>query len=314
MSYSFDPKQIKVALLAGGKSAERDISLLSGEGSKEALVEAGFPVTVFDPAKKEDLAALVTGDFDVAFLALHGRYGEDGTIQGFLESIDLPYTGPGVWSSATAIDKMKTKAVYQQAGILTPASLTITSAETPAQDIVDAVGEHCVVKAATQGSALGVYVCEGVEEVAAAVKKVFEVDTHAFAETFVQGPEFTVAVLGNEDAYALPVIRIVPSHEFYDFESKYAQGGSQHLCPAPISEEETEKAMAIAVAAHKALKCSGVSRTDLLQDENGEFWALETNTIPGMTSTSLLPDAARAAGISFPELCVKLIGYALERK
>ncbi len=313
MLCSFKPEEIKVALLAGGKSAERDISLLSGEGSKEALEKAGFPVTVFDPVKKEDLVALIEGDFDVAFLALHGKYGEDGTIQGFLETIGLPYTGPGVWASATAIDKMKTKDVYRSAGIPTPHSLTIVSPEEPASSIVDAVGSRCVVKAATQGSALGVYVCDGTEEVDAAIKRVFEVDTCAFAESFVQGTEFTVAVLGNDDPYALPVIKIVPSHEFYDFESKYAQGGSQHICPAPLTDKETAAAQNLAVEAHKALGCQGVSRTDLIQDAEGKFWVLETNTIPGMTSTSLLPDAAGAAGITFPELCIKLIGYALQR-
>lgn len=313
MLCSFKPEEIKVALLAGGKSAERDISLLSGEGSKEALEQAGFPVTVLDPAKKEDLVTLIEGDFDVAFLALHGKYGEDGTVQGFLETIGLPYTGPGVWASATAIDKMKAKEVYRAADIPTPYSLTIDSPEVPAASIVEAVGSHCVVKAATQGSALGVYVCDGVEEVAAAIERVFEVDSCAFAESFVQGPEFTVAVLGNDDPYALPVIKIVPSHEFYDFESKYAQGGSQHICPAPLTDQETAAAQTLAVQAHKALGCQGVSRTDLIQDAEGKFWVLETNTIPGMTSTSLLPDAAAAAGVSFPELCVKLIGYALQR-
>lgn len=313
MSCSFKPEEVKVALLAGGKSAERDISILSGQGSKEALEQAGFSVTLFDPARKEDLVALIQGDFDVAFLALHGKYGEDGTVQGFLETIGLPYTGPGVWSSATAIDKMKAKDVYLAAGIPTPGSMTIESPSVPASAIVEAVGSHCVVKAATQGSALGVYVCNGDEEVAEAVKKVFEVDTCAFAESFVEGPEFTVAVLGNEEPFALPVIKIVPSNEFYDFESKYAQGGSQHICPAPLSEEETAAAQTLAVKAHKALGCQGVSRTDLIQDEEGNFWVLETNTIPGMTSTSLLPDAASAAGISFPELCVKLVGYALQR-
>ncbi len=249
----------------------------------------------------------------MAFLALHGRYGEDGTVQGFLETIGLPYTGPGVWASATAIDKMKAKEVYRAAGIPTPHSLTIASPEEPASNIVGAVGSRCVVKAATQGSALGVYICDGAEEVEAAIERVFEVDSCAFAESFVQGTEFTVAVLGNDDPYALPVIKIVPSHEFYDFESKYAQGGSQHICPAPLTERETADAQDLAVEAHKALGCQGVSRTDLIQDAEGKFWVLETNTIPGMTSTSLLPDAASAAGISFPELCVKLVGYALQR-
>lgn len=312
MSCSFDPKEIRVALLAGGKSGERSISLASGEGAKQALLEAGFQVTVFDPAEKSDLAALIQGDFDVAFLALHGKFGEDGTIQGFLETIGLPYIGPGIWSSATAIDKTKAKRCYQRDGIPTPRSMMLDSQHVDVSKVIEEVGSRCVIKAATEGSALGVYLCEGADEISAAIDKVFTVDTCAFAESFVQGDEFTVAVLGNDDPFALPVIKIVPSHEFYDFESKYAQGGSQHICPAPLSEEDTKRAMELAVAAHKTLECRGVSRSDLIQDEEGNFWVLETNTIPGMTATSLLPDAARAAGTSFAELCVKLVSYALE--
>ena len=256
---------------------------------------------------------MVEGDFDVAFLALHGKFGEDGTIQGFLETIGLPYIGPGVWSSATAIDKPKAKRCYQRAGIPTPHSLMLDSSNIDIDAIIEEVGSHCVVKAATEGSALGVYLCEGAEEIAAAIEKVFTVDSHAFVESFVSGDEFTVAVLGNDDPFALPVIKIVPSHEFYDFESKYAQGGSQHICPPPLSEADTKRAMELAVAAHKTLECRGVSRSDLIQDANGDFWVLETNTIPGMTATSLLPDAARAAGMSFADLCVKLVSYALEK-
>ena len=171
MSCSFDPKQIRVALLAGGKSGERSISLASGEGAKEALLEAGFPVTVFDPANKEDLLALIQGDFDVAFLALHGKYGEDGTIQGFLETIGLPYIGPGVWSSATSIDKPKTKLCYERAGIPTPRSMMLDSHHIDIDAIIAEVGSHCVVKAATEGSALGVYLCEGAEEIADAIDR-----------------------------------------------------------------------------------------------------------------------------------------------
>ena len=276
-------------------------------------MEAGFQVTVFDPANKDDLVALVQGEFDVAFLALHGKFGEDGTIQGLLETIGLPYIGPGIWSSATAIDKPKAKRCYDRAGIPTPRSMMLDAEHIDVPAIVEEVGSHCVVKAATEGSALGVYLCEGEQEIADAIEKVFTVDSHAFVESFVSGEEFTVAVLGNDDPFALPVIKIVPSHEFYDFESKYAQGGSQHICPAPLSEEDTKRAMDLAVAAHKTLECRGVSRSDLIKDAHGDFWVLETNTIPGMTATSLLPDAARAAGISFSELCVKLISYALEK-
>lgn len=306
-----NPEEMHVVVLAGGTSGEREVSLASGRGVEGALKEAGFQVTVLDPANKDDLVALVQGSFDVAFLALHGKHGEDGTIQGMLEIIGIPYTGPGVWSSATAIDKPKAKGFYEQFGIPTPRSLILDSPVVNGENIVAEVGSHCVVKAATEGSALGVYICEGAAEVEEALRKVFDIDTRALVETYIAGDEYTVAVLGNEDARALPVIKIIPTHEFYDYESKYAAGGSQHLCPAPLSDEDTRQAQEWAVAAHRALECRGVSRTDLIQDASGRFWVLETNTIPGMTATSLLPDAARAAGMSFPELCTQMVNDAL---
>lgn len=313
MVFSFDPKDIKVALIAGGKSGEREISLASGDGAQRALTEAGFTVERIDPVDKKDLLRLVEGDFDVAFLALHGKYGEDGTMQGFLEIIGLPYTCPHVWSSATAIDKPKAKFFYERAGIPTPHSLILNGPDekTPAQ-ISEIVGSHCVVKAATEGSALGVYICHDEKDIAQAIENVFTIDDRALVETFIEGDEFTVAVLGNDDPEALPVIQIIPVNEFYDFESKYAEGGSRHICPAPLSEPLTRRAQELALEAHRALACEGVSRSDLILDAEGRFWVLETNTIPGMTATSLLPDAAQAAGISFPELCIRLIGYALE--
>lgn len=306
-----NPEEMHVVVLAGGKSGEREVSLASGEGVEAALKEAAFNVTMLDPAQKDDLVALVQGSFDVAFLALHGKYGEDGTIQGMLEILGIPYTGPGVWSSATAVDKPKAKGFYEQHGIPTPRSLILNSPKVNAERIVEEVGNHCVVKAATEGSALGVYLCEGAHQIEEALQKVFEIDGRALVETYIDGDEYTVAVLGNEDATALPVIKIIPTNEFYDYESKYAAGGSQHICPAPLSESDTLRAQELAVAAHRALECRGVSRTDLIQDAAGQFWVLETNTIPGMTSTSLLPDAARAAGMSFPELCTKMVQDAL---
>ncbi len=314
MERSFNPSNIHVAVLAGGKSGERSISLASGNSVSAAFKEAGFVAEVLDPARKEDIIALIQGSFDVAFIALHGKYGEDGTIQGLLEILDIPYTGPGVWSSATAIDKTKAKVIYQTHNIPTPQALTLTSPEVSAEEIIDQVGSHCVVKAATEGSALGVYICEGAEQVAQAVHDVFEIDTQALVETYISGDEYTVAVLGNEDAQALPVIQIIPVSEFYDFESKYAEGGSQHLCPAPLSPEDTAQAQGLALQAHHALECEGVSRTDLIRDDQGKFWVLETNTIPGMTSTSLLPDAARVAGMEFPQLCTRMIHDAFTRK
>lgn len=314
MGSTFNPSDIRVAVLAGGKSGERSISLASGEGVAQALLEAGFEVETLDPARKEDIVALIQGSFDVAFIALHGKYGEDGTIQGLLEIVDIPYTGPGVWASATAIDKTKAKYFYNTEGIPTPQALTLASSEVDVDAIIDAVGAHCVVKAATEGSALGVYICQDRQQVEKAIQEVFEIDTQALVEAFIEGDEYTVAVLGNEEAEALPVIQIIPVNEFYDFESKYSQGGSQHICPAPLSPEDTNRAQELALKAHRALECEGVSRTDLIRDHEGNFWVLETNTIPGMTATSLLPDAARVAGMTFPQLCTRMIQDALTRK
>lgn len=311
MSSQRTPQSIKVALLAGGKSGERTVSLSSGKSVEQALRSVGFEVVMLDPASKDDLKILLNESFDVAFLALHGKGGEDGTIQGFLETIGLPYTGSGVWASATAVNKITSKFFYREAGIPTPASMRLCSPQTSSEEIKEKVGLPCVVKAATEGSALGVYICNTEEEVKEAVEKVFTVDTSAFVETFVKGGEFTVGVLGSDVPEALPVIKIIPVNEFYDYESKYATGGSQHICPAPLSEEDTKRAQELALKAHQVLGCRGVSRTDLLQDETGKFWVLETNTLPGMTATSLLPDAAKVKGISFEQLCSDMIFDAL---
>ncbi len=316
MSETFDPATCRVALLSGGTSGEREISIASGDGAEAALKEAGFPVDRFDPANKDDLKALIDGDYDVAFLCLHGRHGEDGVIQGFLETIGLPYTGPGVWSSAIAINKARSKDFYRLAGVPTAPSVTLHAGESyTVADIIAQVGEHVVVKPASEGSSIGVSIVSGADAIETAIDEAFGHDTEVVVEKFISGREFTVAVIGNEQPRALPVIEIIAQKgEFYDFESKYAAGGSKHICPAELPEEETATIQREAVGAHKALNCEGVSRTDFILDEEGKPWALETNTIPGMTSTSLLPDAARAAGIPFPQLCTMLVQYALERK
>ena len=286
--------------------------MASGAGAREALGEAGFDVTVLDPAESVDLKRLIDEPFDVAFLCLHGKHGEDGTIQGLLEMIGLPYTGSGVWSSALAMDKAKAKLYYDQAGIFTPPSVTLHAGEEAhAASIIDKIGTHCVVKPGTEGSALGVFIVNGAVEVEDAIKKAFELDTEVLIERYVEGTELTVAVIGDDELEALPIIKIVPTSEFYDFNSKYAPGGSQHICPAPLDDETTAMVKDLAIRAHRALSCSGMSRSDFILDDEGICWILETNTIPGMTGTSLLPDAARAAGISFPELCTRLIKFAL---
>lgn len=313
MTSPIDPKSCRVAVLVGGKSGEREISLASGKGAVAALAQAGFRPVTIDPSNKENLKRLVEERFDVAFLCLHGKYGEDGTVQGMLDILGIPYTGSGVWSSALAMDKVKSKVFYERSGIPTPPSITLLKDEPyDLDEIVDSLGTHVVVKPATEGSAIGVFIVDGISEIGSAIEKAFEIDTEILVEKYVHGKELTVAVLGNDDPCALPVIEIVPKGDFYDFDSKYAAGGAQHICPADLPEDTAARVRSVAVAAHKALSCRGMSRTDVLLDQNNSCWVLETNTIPGMTETSLLPDAAAAAGISFPDLCVKLLEFALE--
>ena len=272
------------------------------------------PIVLPEAVRKDSAArADALNAADVAFLCLHGKMGEDGTVQGMLELFGIPYTCSHVQASAIAMDKAKSKIMYERAGVRTPRSLTLVDDEGNAAKIREEIGVPCVIKPATEGSALGVEIINDDKDIELALQRVFEIDDVAIVEEFIKGTEVTVAILGNEETEPLPVIQIVPMlGEFYDFESKYADGGSKHICPAPIDEEITQELQRRAAAAHKALGCSGVSRSDFIIDETGEPWILETNTIPGMTATSLLPDAARAAGISFPELCTKLIEFALE--
>lgn len=310
---NINPTEIKVALIAGGSSEEREISLKSAEGAKSALQEAGFQITQFDPSKKEDLKAIIDGDYDVAFLTLHGKGGEDGTVQGFLELIGLPYTGSGIWSSATSIDKAKSKAVYRQTGIPTAPSIVLNQGDSwDIDEIASYLGEKCVVKAATEGSSIGVFIAEGKDAIAAAIEDAFKYDNIVLVEKYISGTELTVVVLGHENLQALPIIEIIPQNDSYDFESKYAPGGSKHICPARIEDSQAERIQEYARQAYKALDCRGVARSDFILEDNGDVWVLETNTLPGMTATSLVPDAARAAGISFPELCTRLITEALQ--
>ena len=313
MAANSNPSQCKVALLCGGTSGERAVSINSGKGAQEALLEAGFQVVMLDPANAEDRLALVQDHFDVAFLALHGAGGEDGTIQGMLEVLGIPYIGSGVAASAIAINKAKAKLVYRAAGIPTPASVSYTDlAAVDIDTLVEEVGSHSVVKACYEGSSNGIYMVETRDQLQGAIEEAFALDGEVLVEQYVAGDEFTVAVIGNKELEALPVIQIVPASEYYDYEAKYAPGGSKHLCPAPISQELTEQLQRFAMGAHAALGCAGVSRSDFIVDAQGNAWILETNTIPGMTSTSLLPDAARAQGYTFAQLVRRLIDLAFE--
>ena len=310
---AIDPRSTKVALIAGGTSGEREISQASGDGVQGALLEAGFSVDRLDPAKKEDLKKLLDESYDVAFLCLHGKGGEDGTIQGMLDLIGLPYTGSGVMASSTAINKGRSKIMYEHVGIPIIPGVTLKEGdEIDIESIKSVVGIPCVVKPATEGSSLGLRIVKEEDELAEAIDYVLTVDDEIVIEKFVEGTETTVAVLGNDDLEALPIIEIVPlAADTYDFESKYAPGGCKHIIPARLDDEITNTLKELAKRAHLAIGCRGVSRTDFIVDKDGNPWILETNTIPGMTPTSLLPDTAGVVGYSFPELCTKLVEFAL---
>lgn len=312
MTGTLDPTTCKVVVLCGGTSGERKVSLASGKAVSEALKQVGFQVTVMDPAEKDTLKALVDSDYDVAFLALHGKGGEDGTIQGFLETVGLPYTGSGVYASALAMNKSKTKQTYKAVGLPTLPSLTLHQNERCSiEEIISELGDHCVIKVSEEGSSIGLYIAEGEEEIEQALDKAFGQSDEVLIEKFCKGRELTVGVIGNEVPTALPIIEIVPRNEFYDYDAKYSPGGSTHICPAELNGELTAKIRYCAEQAHKAIGCKGESRTDFLLEENGDFWMLETNTLPGMTETSLLPDAASKIGLSYQDLCAKLIRLAL---
>lgn len=302
-----------VLVLKGGRSAEREVSLNTGAQVGRALSEAGFEVTELDPVDPAFLGALRDSTADVAFICLHGRWGEDGTVQGLLELIAMPYVGSGVLASALAMDKAMSKLVYGTAGLRTPDWMALRAPEPVDPDeIVAALGEKVVVKPANEGSAVGVGIVHERSELVPALDEAFSHDRTVIVECFVEGAEVTVGVLGNDGLMALPTLEIVPAHEFYDYDSKYVPGMSEHIIPARISEAAREECARLALGAHRALGCRGMSRSDTIVTASGEVFLLETNTIPGMTATSLYPEAAAAAGIPFPELCARLVELALE--
>jgi D-alanine-D-alanine ligase len=306
--------KLSVAVLRGGTSAEREVSLNTGEQVSRALGERGHAVTCLDTADLVFIEALRTGGFDVVFICLHGRFGEDGTVQGLLELLGLPYVGSGVLASALAMDKVMSKHIFRAEGIRTPDSVVLRAGETPDFGaIVSRLGEKVVVKPVSEGSSVGMSIVHEPAELPDAVSLAFEHDRTVLVEAFVAGAEVTVGVVGNNDPVALPTLEVVPEHEFYDYESKYVPGMSAHIIPARVSEEARAECQRVALHAHRALDCRGMSRADTIVTATGEVYLLEVNTIPGMTSTSLLPDAARAAGIEFPELCERLVRLALER-
>lgn len=303
----------RIVVLMGGRSAEREVSLNTGRQVAAALAERGFDVSQVDTGDAGFIEDIRSAGADVAFICLHGRFGEDGTVQGLLELLDLPYVGSGVLASALAMNKVMTKRIYVNEGLPTPEHVILRRGEPVDHDaVVAALGPKSVVKPANEGSSVGMTIVHGPEELPAAVEKAFAYDSVVLVERFEAGIEVTVAVIGNEDPLVLPAIEVVAEHEFYDYESKYVPGMSQHIIPARVPAPVRAECERLAVEAHRVLGCAGMSRSDTIVTPGGQVFLLETNTIPGMTATSLLPDAAAAAGIPFPELCERLVGYALE--
>jgi D-alanine-D-alanine ligase len=292
----------KVAVLLGGFSAEREVSLSSGAGCAKALREEGFEVVEIDPKTSDLSAQLRASHPDVVFNALHGRWGEDGCVQGLLELLRIPYTHSGVLASAIAMHKQRTKDIYAAAGLPVVKSIVVDRREAAAQHLME---PPYVVKPVNEGSSVGVFIIrKGDNRPPEALgKEEWNLSSEMMVEKYVPGRELTVAVMGGK---ALGVTEITTGLEFYDYEAKYSEGGSKHTLPARIPEAVAKEAMRLAEAAHAALGCRGVSRTDLRFDDTGpkpRLVLLETNTQPGMTPTSLVPEQAAYSGMSYAKLC-----------
>lgn len=354
-------RRLRVGVLTGGASAERDISLATGAQIAASLPPERYEVVLLDPLALMARNPALTGEQralarelqqgggriealpthetlprgleeqiasarrslvpatrgmgdgaqapDVVIVALHGPWGEDGRIQGMLDILGLPYTGSGVLASSLAMDKVMAKKILALEGLDVPLGVAVGRADDPA---ARSVPLPAFVKPVQQGSSLGSAIVEDAGALEAAIAEALRYDDRALVEERLAGRELTVAVIGNDELQALPVIEIVTEHAFFDYGAKYDAGESEELCPAPIPEDAARRAQEIAVRAHRALGCRGMSRTDLIWGADGRMAVLEVNTIPGMTANSLLPKAARAAGISFERLLERLIGWALE--
>jgi D-alanine-D-alanine ligase len=296
----------KVAVLLGGKSAEREVSLDSGTAVLEALLRSGVNAEAFDPQTRS-VTELV--GYDRAFIVLHGRGGEDGQIQGALEWLNIPYTGTGVQGSAIGMDKVKTKQVWQGSELPT-APYRIVSKDSDLQDVVDSIGLPFIIKPVHEGSSIGMSKVEKMEDFAAAMAKASVHDAVVMAEKWITGREFTIVILNGQ---ALPVIRLQPPADvaFYDYEAKYQRNDVEYGIPCGLTADEEQRLQALCLRAFQAVGASGWGRIDAMQDEQGQFWLLEVNTVPGMTSHSLVPKAAQAVGYSFDALCVAILEQTL---
>jgi D-alanine-D-alanine ligase len=307
--------KLHVALVAGGTSGERQVSLNGAAGVEKALDPEKFLVRRYDPAT--DLARLAADgpEIDFAFILLHGLHGEDGTMQGFLDLLGVPYQGSGVLGSAIAMDKHLAKELYRLHGLPVADWRIIGSGEQiDAAALIDRFGLPVVIKPVHEGSSLGLTLARTEEQLVLGIDRALRHDSQVMVEKYIKGRELTVGVLGNSELVGLPVIEIVPGagFDFFDYDAKYKAGATEEICPARISATLTVQAKQYALAAHQALRLRGYSRTDMILDADNSLYLLETNTIPGMTATSLMPQAAAVHGLPFPQFLERLIELGLE--
>ncbi|MGE5575694.1 MAG: D-alanine--D-alanine ligase [Syntrophothermus sp.] len=312
---------MRVAVIMGGRSSEREVSLRTGQQVSQALRSRGHEVAEFD-VDENLVENLKKAGVDVAYIALHGKYGEDGTMQGLLELMGIPYVGSGVLASALGMDKVMAKKLFRYDGITTPADFVVNKEDLERQDqasltkkILEKVGLPMVVKPNASGSTVGVTIVHNQNELWGALKEAFRYDESVLVEEYIKGTEITATVIGNSRPKVYPLIEIVPKTAFYDYEAKYTKGMSEHIIPPRLPEEQQAKAKELALRAYQSLGCRGFARVDLIvRSTDGKPYVLEVNTLPGMTETSLVPDAARAEGISFPDLVEMLLRLATGRE
>ncbi|MBC8519902.1 MAG: D-alanine--D-alanine ligase [Gammaproteobacteria bacterium] len=290
----------RVAVLMGGNSSEREVSLKSGAAVLDGLHKAGVDAVPFDPAE-EEIGELQK--FDRAFIVLHGKGGEDGVIQGVLESLHIPYTGSGVLASALAMDKLKTKQLWMGIGLPTPPFVVLHSVG-DLSGVADKLGFPLMIKPVCEGSSIGMAKVNSADELQTAWAKAGDFSGDVIAEKWVEGEEYTVAILGNEP---LPVIRLRTPHGFYDYDAKYSAEDTEYLSPCGLDESMEKSLQAVALKAFDSLGCEGWGRVDIMVDRHGEPWLLEVNTVPGMTDHSLVPMAAREAGMTFSRLVGRIV-------
>jgi len=300
----------RVAVLFGGNSAERAISLRSGNAILNALLRQGIDAIAIDP-KVDDLVDLKRKNIDRVFIALHGRGGEDGTIQGFLATLDIPFTGSDVMSSAIAMDKSKTKQIWQSLNLPTADYQIIVKDDFnqgQAKDILAYLSGKAIVKPVNEGSSIGMAKVETAEQLIAALSDAFKFDNRVLLETWITGQEFTVSILNGE---ILPAIRMHTEHAFYDYQAKYQSGDTEYYCPCGLEQSSLDELNMLSINAFKAIGCSGWGRVDVMRDQAGKWYLLEVNTVPGMTETSLVPKAAKQAGYDFDQLVLQILKQTL---